>query len=113
MLFPNIHVWYIDIYIWMHTYMQLERIEDKFLGHNANLVDLNTLTAPPSSKPQSLNPFSTVPSQHTSVSPFDVNKPPAPTLHQLAATSQGYPLASKCEQERMLPQLHSQPEGLN
>lgn len=71
------------------------RVEDEFLGDLATLVDLDTLSAPPATKPimgpTPSNPFGTPTTQQRSANPFDANKPPAPTLHQLAsAIAPGY-----------------------
>ena len=70
---------------------------DKFLGTNSNLVDLDLLLPQPPTQSlsggasSSINPFGTQPVQPKSSNPFDANKPPAPTLSQLAQANQGYP----------------------
>jgi epsin len=64
---------------------QKPTVEESFLGTNATLVNLDTLIAP-LPPPTSINPFgisTTPPINRANNNPFDVNKPPAPTLAQL------------------------------
>ena len=76
------------------SYIQSDRIEDQFLGDLGQLVDLDLLSAGPPSKltgsPSPANPFGTASSSNPlqSLNPFDANKPPAPTLNQIAASKQ-------------------------
>lgn len=69
-------------------------MEKSFLGENASLVNLDSLMAalpPPTLAPtSSLNPFATPSLSSTATpplaraqNPFEVNKPPAPSINQL------------------------------
>ena len=78
-----------------HPPHQPDRVEDRFLGENAALVDLDALlNAPPTvalggaagSTPS--NPFGGVPMTSLSSNPFQAGKPAAPTLNQLATANQ-------------------------
>ena len=78
---------------------QPNRVEDQFLGENALLVDLDSLGALPQPKkagPSPSNPFgASTSTSSVTQNPFDANKPPAPTLHQLATANKGYNSSGK------------------
>ena len=83
----------------LYILTQHNRVEDQLLGENALLVDLDSLGALPQPKktgPSPSNPFgASTSTSSVTQNPFDANKPPAPTLHQLATANKGYNSSGK------------------
>lgn len=78
--------------------LQPKKVEDDFLGELADLVNLDSLTNPNQQQapksgfgPTPSNPFGNPMGVTIKSNPFEVNKPQAPTLNQLAGSNtQGF-----------------------